>query len=110
MQAHAGHPRRARTCAAALLACLLTLALVPVNAQARSHTAAHRHISRTAVVLAAVVADPGHTADHGAVLPSRPTAAAALVSWPATADSSSTAKPRTAQTPPVRGPPAKGSA
>lgn len=108
MQAQAGHPRRARTCAAALLTCLLTLALVPVSAHAGTRTPAHRHITRSAVVLPTTVADPGHAADHSAVLPNRPASTAALLAWPATADSSPTETPSTARTPPVRGPPAKG--
>ncbi|HEV7203990.1 MAG TPA: hypothetical protein VGN18_05230 [Jatrophihabitans sp.] len=114
MQAHAGHPRRARTCAAALLACLLTLSLVPVGAQASSRPHAHQHVARIAVVLPTLVADPGHLALHGAVhsavLPGLSVAATAVAAWPVTADSSPTAKHRTAQTPPVRGPPAQGSA
>ena len=107
MQAPAGHPRPARTCVAALLACLLALALAPVSAHASGRAHGHRHITRTAVVLPSV-ADPAHAGDHSAVLPRGPSGSAPLIAWTRTADSSTTARPRTPQTPPARGPPAKG--
>lgn len=109
MQAHAGHPRRARTCAAALLTCLLTLALAPVSAHASTRSQhPHRPISGSAVVLPSVVAGPAHASDHSALLPGPARVAATLVLWPGTANSSTTARPRTAETPPARSPPAQG--
>jgi hypothetical protein len=91
--------------AAALVICLLGLTLVTTVHAAQGH----RHATRGVAMVATATADvqPGTTRADQGTLGATPVIAAAVIRWPSTADSSRSASRPTAQTPPVRGPPAQ---
>jgi hypothetical protein len=102
---HSDRQTRLRA-AAALLTCVLVLTFLA--AAQRSHT--HKHAARAAVVLSISTGDTLHLTprtDHHPALGATPSTLAALIAWPATADSSTVASSHTASSPSVRGPPAE---
>jgi hypothetical protein len=95
---------RLRTTAAALLTCVLALTFVA--AAQRNHP--HKHAPRATAVVSVSAADTFHLtprADPHAAVGTTPAILAALIAWPATADSSEETSAHTANSPSVRGPP-----
>lgn len=103
-----GSRARLRT-VAALLVCILSLALVT---SARTATT-HKHLARGTAVLTASTGDLGHGAqrtDQHAAVPVAPSSGPVLTRLGTSADSSTSASSRTAPTPQVRGPPGQAAA
>ena len=103
-----GSRARLRT-VAALLVCILGLALVT---SARTATT-HKHLARGTAVLTASTGDLGHGAqrtDQHAAVPAAAPSAPVLTRFGTSADSSTSASSRTAPTPQVRGPPGQAAA
>lgn len=106
MQAHAEPRRNTRLrAAAALITCILALTSVT----AAAHSRGHKHVSRAGAVLANSAGLSVHATprpDLQATTGTTPSLVAALIAWPATADSSTVARSRRVKSPSVRGPPA----
>ncbi|HEX3337261.1 MAG TPA: hypothetical protein VHS54_12435, partial [Jatrophihabitans sp.] len=88
---------------AALIVCLLGLTLVTTVHAAQGYRHATGGVAMVTAATAHAQSAPSR-ADQ-ATLGASPVITAAVIRWPSTADSSRSASPLTAQTPPVRGPP-----